>query len=81
MKMMEVIEINIYQHLIFMYRFYKNLLLTNFNNNFETNINEKYHLSSNVNNTFKFPRKCNKLSECKKAYRGPKIRNAHVKKN
>jgi hypothetical protein len=75
MKMMDIFEINIYQHLIFMYRYYNNLLPENFNNKFKKNLNENYNLRSNVNNNYKLPRKYNKFSEYCISYRGPKLWN------
>jgi len=75
MKMMDIFEINIYQHLIFMYRYYNNLLPVNFNDKFELKINDKYNLRSNRNINYKLPRKCNKLSEYCISYQEPKLWN------
>jgi hypothetical protein len=80
MKMMNIYEINIYQHLIFMYKFTNNLTPVNFNCKFKKNINEKYFLRTNQSKFFKLPKKLNKYTEFSIAFRGPKIWNYFLKK-
>ena len=77
--MMDVFEINIYQHLIFMYQFNNNISPANFNNKFEININENYYLRANISNTYKLPQNFNKYTEYSIAYRGPNLWNSYQK--
>ena len=56
MQMMNIYEINIYQHLIFMYKYNNSLIPKNFNDKFTKNVNKKYSLRINQSNTYKLPR-------------------------
>ena len=79
MRMMSIYEINIYQHLIFMYKYNNSLIPKTFNNKFTKNVNNNYSLRINQLNTYKLPRIRSKYSEYGIAYRGPKLWNTFQK--
>ena len=79
MKMLDVNEINIYQHLIFMYKFRNKLTPVIFENKFKTNTNSKYPQRQNESNTYKLPWNFSKFTEFSISYRGPKLWNTFKK--
>lgn len=79
MQMMNVYEINKFQHMIFMYNHFNNLTPKNFEKKFKINQNSNYSLRSNERITYTLPRKITKYKEYSITYRGPMIWNSFKK--
>ena len=76
MKILNIYNINIYQVLIFMFKFYKKQLPSNFDGIFSQNKTNKYNLRSSLKINFMLPKNTCKYVEHALSYRGPKLWNS-----
>ena len=76
LKVLRIDQLNIYQVLVFMFKFTKNQLPPNFDATFIYNNSSKYNLRSSLKGNFILPKNSCKYVEHSLSYRGPKLWNA-----
>ena len=75
LKILNVKNLNIFQVLIFMFKFTKKQLPSNFDDIFLSNNSPKYNLRSTLKRNFILPKNTCKYVEHSLSYRGPKLWN------
>ena len=75
LKILTFHNLNIYQTLIFMYKFSKKLLPANFDSFFKKRESSKYNLRSTKTQKLLLPKNTCKYVEHSLSYRGPKLWN------
>ena len=80
MKVINIFDMNIMQHLIFMHKFINNQLHINILDYFKSNKFERYYLRSNNSGNLYLPLKRSNFTGYSVSYRGPKLWNKFVDK-
>ena len=76
MSALNILELNIMQNLMFMFKFKMNLLPSIFNNFFKISKSDKHNLQSNSLENYSLPKKISTLTANTISYRGPKLWNS-----
>ena len=79
LNILNIFNLNIYQVLIFMFKFTKKKLPTNFDTFFQSNRASRYNLRSSTKENFDLPKNTCKYVEHSLSYRGPKLWNSLYK--